>query len=301
MGKSPIKINFAKMTGAGNDFVLVDAIEENLELEWTKLTPILCNRRYGVGADGLLVLEKSIIASFKMNYFNADGSFGGMCGNGGRCSAKYMMEKLHVPEINFEALDYVYRSYISNDEVGLHLKDPKSFQKNIKIQVLGEDVLSHFIDTGAPHLIVNVHELPDRLQKLMLEGGIFEIGKALRYHPHFAPGGVNVDFIQILSTSSVTMRTYERGVENETLACGTGAVASAVCSSILANLKSPVDVITKSEERLKVTFHKEGTNFTNIILTGSAYKVFQGYFYFSFENNCIYGDTPITFEQTYKS
>ena len=271
-------VKFTKMTGAGNDFVLIDNMNRTLPIDWPTFAPVACNRRYGIGADGLLVLEPSSQASFTMRYFNADGSEGGMCGNGGRCAAQYFMRTEALKDVRFEALNYIYSARQLGDRVELKMKDPSGLNSNVLIDVLGERVRVHWIDTGAPHAILFKDELTETSLRMLNASGMNEIGKIIRYHPAFSPGGTNVDLVEVNGDGSISMRTYERGVEDETLACGTGAVA---CSAIVALLKGaipPVSVQTRSNEILKVNFTLRGDRVSGVTLEGSARPVFSGQF-----------------------
>ena len=280
-------IPFVKMTGAGNDFVLIDNLEQQLQLDWSAFASAVCNRRYGIGADGLLVIEKSTVADFTMNYFNADGSYGGMCGNGGRCSSKYVMGISNLHKIRFNALDYIYEAEKSSTQVKLHMKNPSSIKTNIQLAINVIDLSAYFINTGSPHVVVALHQQSAKLKDEIHRNGIIGIGRAIRNHSNFSPHGTNVNFTEITENSVVSMRTYERGVEDETLACGTGAVASAICVSQLSNISSPVTIKTRSNEFLKVYFQKDGEQFSSVILEGPAIEVFRGYLHYSLNNNKI--------------
>jgi diaminopimelate epimerase len=272
-----INIHFTKMTGAGNDFILIDNRSNLYLLDWMKLAPEICNRRYGVGADGLIILERSDKADFKMSYFNADGSFGGMCGNGGRCSALFIMESDSLASTKFEALDYIYTADATNDtKIKLKMKAPKSLRLNIELNLLNDKVTAHFIDTGAPHAVLFMNDLSSNLLTEIRDNGITRIGSTIQHHDNFAPEGTNVDFIEIINRNSISMRTYERGVEDETFACGTGAIASAIIASLLKNLNSQINVQTRSKEILEVMFDKERKEIKNVELIGCAKKVFEG-------------------------
>ncbi|MBI5020989.1 MAG: diaminopimelate epimerase [Ignavibacteriales bacterium] len=263
-----ISIDFVKMTGAGNDFVLVDNRESRYNLDWVSLSTKLTDRRYGIGADGLLVIEKSTHADFQMNYFNADGSYGGMCGNGGRCSALFGMNLLQKSEITFEALNHIYNANLLNDKVLLRMKDPHSIKLNQSlIDIEPSPILYNFIDTGAPHVVIfeNYFDID-----------ILMLGKQIRNHKTFTPSGANVNFVMINQDKSLSIRTYERGVEAETFACGTGSIAAAIVYSLKNNIKPPIDVHTKSNEILTVNFEMKEDKFANIILTGSAKIVYSG-------------------------
>src|SRR5882672_9272740 len=145
-----MRVDFTKMTGAGNDFVLIDGRRRRFELDWAGLAPVLCNRRYGIGADGLLIIEESGKGDFSLKYFNSDGSYGGMCGNGGRCAARYIMDELNKSEISFEALDYLYHASSVPPQVKLRMMDPKHIYSK-ELQVLNHVIPLHFLFTGTDH------------------------------------------------------------------------------------------------------------------------------------------------------
>ena len=271
------KINFVKMTGAGNDFIVIDNRTEDLSLDWSNLAPKICHRRKGVGADGLIVLERSSDVSFTMNYFNADGSYGGMCGNGGRCAALYIMQEQKIREVSFHALDYIYSANLINNELlRLRMKDPTDVRLSLSIGLGPEKIALNYIDTGSPHVVVFLDELPQKLRQAIQTQGINEIGRQIRYHPFFSPKGTNVNFVEKLDNNTISMRTYERGVEEETLACGTGSIACALISALKWKFPSPVQVKTKGGDILQVIFNRAGESIHEIILEGPAKVVFYG-------------------------
>ena len=229
--ENAIEIEFTKMTGAGNDFILVDFLSGDINLNWSVIVPMLCNRRYGIGADGLLIICPGKRADFLMEYYNADGSFGGMCGNGGRCAALYAMKKFSRQEIKFEALDYIYRASTNGTNVKLQMKDPLGLYSN-RLNLDNEVISFSFIDTGAPHVVILLNDISENLRNQIQSDNFNRIGSQIRYNAMFAPAGANVNFIGIVDNKTISMRTYERGVEEETLACGTGAVASAIVAAI---------------------------------------------------------------------
>jgi diaminopimelate epimerase len=275
MGDAHRTIHFVKMTGAGNDFVLVDELNHRTPTDWTRLAPALCDRRYGIGADGLLILRPGSSADFAMEYYNADGSSGGMCGNGGRCAAYYFLSERTGRETTFEALGDSYSARFAGTNIILSMKDPVDL-RSLRLELPGATIPVHYIDTGAPHAVIFTSELPDRLQQLILSGSIRDLGRSIRHHPEFRPGGTNVDFIELRSGGGVAMRSYERGVEEETLACGTGAVASAIISVLFKGLVPPVNVRTRSEETLRVGFEQSGNSITNVELEGPARIIYRG-------------------------
>jgi diaminopimelate epimerase len=262
-------ISFFKASGAGNDFVLVNNITGGLGIDFGRFAVAVCDRHFGVGGDGLLVLEKSDRADFTMLYYNADGSSGGMCGNGGRCIARFaLMEGVAGKNQRFEALDHIYDAEVGERSVRLHMKDPLDLRPGLVFLFEGKQMKGAFIDTGAPHAVVFVEDLESL--------DVMKAGRAIRRDPRFSPAGTNVDFVRIRDGSTVELRTYERGVESETLACGTGSVASALVSSGLHGLASPVTVAVRSGEKLLVHFTKTGEAWTNVFLEGSAHILFKG-------------------------
>ena len=258
------------MTGAGNDFILIDNRDGQYDqIKWA--------RHFGVGGDGLLVLNSSQSLDFKLDYYNSDGSYGGMCGNGGRCAALYYMEKENTESSKFESLDYTYHaSRINKVDILLKMK-PISFI-NIKdfINLFNLSIPIYIIDTGAPHVVIFIDDLTEDIKKKISAYGINEIGRIIRYHEKFQPEGTNVDFIEIDDRGKVVMRTYERGVETETLACGTGAVACAVVAHLIKKIPVPVEILTYSKNILRVSFKLNRSSFEDVELKGPALKVFQG-------------------------
>lgn len=265
-----MELNFTKLSGAGNDFVAIDDRDGRLGgIDKAALARALCDRHRGIGADGILVIAPSSIADVKMLYYNADGTDGGMCGNGGRCAAVYA-RMLGVPgtTLTIEALEYVYRAEFTSHGVRLHMKDPIAIARGIRVTAGGATYTVHGINTGSPHIVTFVNDLstPD------VEG----TGRALREHERFAPEGTNVNFVETIDTSALAMRTYERGVEAETLACGTGSVASAVIAHLEYGLRPPIRVRTHSGESLRVDFTIIGSRITDVTLEGPAVTVFSG-------------------------
>jgi len=271
-----IQINFTKMTGAGNDFILIDNRSGLYSINWEGLAPELCDRRYGVGADGLLIVENSSKADFEMKYYNSDGSYGGMCGNGGRCIAKFMMDIFNKRKINFEALGYIYSADRLGNDIYLKMKPPKIINHNMLINIDEDKVEIFIVDTGAPHAVIFLDDVSQNLNSKIKLKGILSIGSFIRNHDILKPTGTNVNFAVLNQDRSISMRTYERGVENETLACGTGAIACAIAASIKKDVESPVIIKTQSGEILTVKFSRIDAEFNNVELIGSAKEVFTG-------------------------
>jgi len=260
-----IKLNFTKMVGAGNDFIVIDAGLKDL----SALAKRLCDRKTGIGADGMLVLEKSKIADFRMRIFNADGSEAEMCGNGLRCAVLFRGMKRKV---KIETIAGIYEGEIAaKDKVKVKMEEPRDLKLNFPINVSGREIKANFINTGVPHTVVFV----EGLDKINVDS----IGSEIRHHDEFKPKGSNVNFVETIDDSNIKIRTYERGVEGETLACGTGSVASAIISMIKnERLKVKVSVHTKGGI-LKVEFDNIKNKIKNVYLEGEAKSVFQGGIY----------------------
>jgi diaminopimelate epimerase len=270
-----MKIQFTKMSGAGNDFVVIDN-RIGLVRDGERLAKIVCDRRWGVGADGLLLLERTEIADFRMMYYNADGSYGGMCGNGGRCISRFAVENgIAKSSHSFEALGYVYKSEVGRDKVLLSMKNPVNIRKNIVLRLGALRLKVHFIDTGSPHVVIPIAQMSARF-KALEDIPVEQLGRKVRFHKLFSPDGTNVNFVYKNKDNSIRMRTYERGVEAETLACGTGSVACALIGSAIWKIHSPVKIIPLSGVELEVSFSVAYNAFSNVSLKGEAIATFQG-------------------------
>ncbi len=279
-------IEFTKMAASGNDFIIVSRLAAESLNQLKGIAMKMCQRKYGIGADGVLLLGKSRIADIKMRIFNADGSEAEMCGNGARCAALYSARRQGARgkghrEISIETKAGIIESKVSGNNVKIKLTDPKNIKLDIPIKINNHLLRVNFINTGVPHTVIFV----EGLEKIDVVG----LGKQIRYNKRFAPKGTNVDFVEVLNNNSIKVRTYERGVEDETLACGTGAAASAL---IFSTLYSPVlseaegllstykiNVFTKSSEILKVYFNKIGSGFEDIWLEGKVKIVYKGNYY----------------------
>lgn len=263
------------MTGAGNDFIMFDNRDGKIKNP-IELAQQVCDRHFGVGADGIILIEKSQKADFKMVYFNSDGSFGGMCGNGGRCAVRFAnLLGIAQEKVTFEANGKLYYAEIIEPEkVRLYLPPPEIKNFNLKLKLGKKFYKAHFIDTGAPHLVVFTDE--NRIKNIE-KININQLGRQLRYHPHFK-NGTNVNFVSIISEDTIRMRTYERGVEGETLACGTGSAASAIASVEIKKLKLPIKVKTTSGETLLINYVMDKNKLKFLSLEGSAKIICEGKF-----------------------
>ena len=262
-------LRFTKMNGAGNDFVMLDNRAGEIQLRPEQVTKI-CDRHRGVGADGVLLLEKSTNgADFRMRYYNADGGEAEMCGNGARCFARFAQKVAGTHEqISFETPAGVIGARIDGELVTLQMSEPKDLRLNVELEVKGERKIVHFINSGVPHVVVPVGDL--KTVDVVREGA------ALRRHPMFAPKGANANFLETRGNKQIAIRTYERGVEDETLACGTGVVASALIFSAMENTDGPIGVLVRGGVELTVDFERDEKQFQKVTLNGPADFVFEG-------------------------
>ncbi len=280
------KIYFTKMSGAGNDFIVID----EREYPGISLTPEfiskLCDRRNGIGADGIINIADLPDYDFRMDYYNADGTSKTLCGNGARCAIKYAQfsNRLRNGKASFVANDNIYSGeMLEAEKVKFNLNEPENIKSNLKVDAAGQNINYHFVDTGSPHVIIKIGDIlkeasnEDNFYTDINEIPVFDIGKEIRYHSNFSPAGTNVNFIKI-NNSTIKIRTYERGVEDETLACGTGSAASAVAASLFENVKPPVLLLTRGGDELIVDFNLKNNHIENLSLTGPAKIIYTGNF-----------------------
>jgi diaminopimelate epimerase len=257
------------MNGAGNDFILFDNRKEDIDLDRNQIAH-LCDRHRGIGADGILLLENATNrADFRMRYFNADGGEAEMCGNGARCFARYANKVgRQKNRISFETPAGVISAELRGDLVTLRMTEPCDLRRNIDLSIAAENKKVHFINSGVPHVVIPVAQIDD--------ADVRREGAAIRYHKMFSPSGANVNFIEKCGPNKIAIRTYERGVEDETLACGTGIVASALIFAANENCEGPVTVLARGGDELQVGFERTRDQFRNVTLTGPAEFVFEG-------------------------
>ena len=267
---APLRLPFFKMHGGGNDFVLMDHREHLIpEAEQSRFAKRVCAPRVGVGADGLILIEDSDRADFRWRFFNADGSEAEMCGNGARCAARFaVLHGLAGPRLTFETLAGLIEAEVLNHQVQVSMVDVGDLRLHLAIPLKGETLAGHFLKVGVPHVVVPVENLE--------EVPIRQWGREIRFHQMFQPAGTNVNFVRAKGPHALEVRTYERGVEDETLACGTGAVASALIGASLGQVASPVEVHTRGGEILTVSFQLHGKEITQVFLQGDALVVYQG-------------------------
>ncbi len=256
-------VKFAKMTAGGNDFVVIDNRGGHVRSR-KNLARQLCERRISIGADGLLLIEKSSKNAFKMRIFNPDGSEAEMCGNGARCIARFALEKkIARDEMVFETSSGEVEALVGKKMVRLKMSEPTDIRLSIKLKIGGKEYTVHYVITGVPHTVLFVMDLD--------KADVHRLGRKIRRHRQFQPEGTNVDFVKVHNKNSISIRTYERGVEDETLSCGTGAAASAIVSALLEKTKSPVMVRTRGGSTLKIRSAGK-----NIYLEGEAKPVYEG-------------------------
>jgi diaminopimelate epimerase len=261
-------IKFTKAVATGNDFVIIDNRSGSVK-SLSQLAKRLCSRTQAVGADGLLVVEHSKKADFKMRIFNRDGSEAEMCGNGSRCIALYAAtKKIAKSSMTIDTLAGILKAGVKGDVVKVMLTEPKDIRWNFCLMIHECPYKLSFVNTGVPHVVHFV----DDLEKIDVKTA----GASLRYHGEFSPAGTNADFVKIVDKRNIKIRTYERGVEDETLACGTGSVASAIIAAETEKMTSPVTVETRTGEKLKVYFDKIEGDFKNVYLEGKAKLVYEG-------------------------
>jgi len=252
---------FNKYQGAGNDFIIIDNRKNLINPSDSKLINSLCDRRFGIGADGLILVSEHPDADFEMKYFNSDGKIGSMCGNGGRCTAHFSLKhKIAGKKQRFMAFDGIHEAGVMNDIVRLQMSDINEYRI-----IEG----NYFINTGSPHYVVFTSEV-DRMD-------VYAEGRKLRWSPLFAPGGTNVNFVEVRD-GGLYLRTFERGVEEETLACGTGVTASAIASVLKGHFDTAPVKVKARGGNLEVDFRVIEGNIRNIWLTGPATFVFEGKF-----------------------
>ncbi len=264
------RLSFWKMSGSGNDFILVDNRRGVVAAgAGADLARRLCARGFSVGADGLILVERSREADFSWRFYNADGSEAAMCGNGGRCAARFAFLKgIAAARMCFMTGAGLIHAEVRGDRVKLQLPLPSGFRERVAVEVDGRSLDPGFLVVGVPHAVVQAAALE--------QTPVAAWGRALRHDPAFGPAGANVNFFRVEGPRRLRVRTYERGVEAETMACGTGSVATALVAAAAGLVKSPVTVTTSGGEELLVHFRRRGGEFGEVFLEGKADVVFEG-------------------------
>lgn len=260
---------FSKYVGSGNDFILIDNRDLSFPSSDHLFISKLCHRQFGIGADGLMLLENSKLADFKMRIFNADGFEAEMCGNGIRCFFKFLHECKELnPSYLIETKEAKIQVTEDGELISVAMQDPFDMRWNLNVEIDSKKINLHYLNTGVPHVVVFVDSIQDSY--------LSELAPALRFHEAFSPKGTNVNFAVITGENTLTIRTYERGVEAETLGCGTGATASAIAAAYTEGLQLPITVKTKSNEELKIHSVIDESTIKDVTMTGPALFVYRG-------------------------
>ena len=265
-------IPFMKLSGAGNDFIIIDNREGIVPpggMGLSEFVANVCRRRVSLGADGLILVEPSERADFSMRYFNSDGSEAETCGNGARCIARFAyLNGIAGRRMRFETTAGLYEAEVVGSNVKVRMSDPQGIKLRFPLKLSSGEHIVSFANTGVPHVVFIVDDL---------EGvDVVGLGREVRYHEEFAPAGTNVNFAKPTGRNRMAIRTYERGVEDETLACGTGSIACAVVGALLGLVEPPVEIHTRGGFVLKVHFDLEDGKIGNVYLEGDARVICRG-------------------------
>ncbi len=271
MKTSQFPINFVKMSGTGNDFIIIDHRKPVIHpAGMSDFARQVCRRRFSVGADGLILIENSTSADFRWRFFNADGSVAEMCGNGARCAARFAyLQGIAPANMSFETIAGIIKAKVFDTEVSVKMSTPENFKLNLQIETDEQSLTVHSVDTGVPHAVILVDNID--IVDVQL------VGSLIRHHEAFKPAGTNVNFVG-KQNGSFKVRTYERGVEAETQACGTGAVAAALILSLEGKTKSPVQITTSGNDQLTISFtlQTDQPEADNVFLKGAANLIYKG-------------------------
>ncbi len=278
-------IHFTKAEGAQNDFVIVDDREGRFdEAVRQKFAVWSAHRRKGVGSDGCIFIDRSDTHDFMMSFYNPDGSVGSMCGNGGRCAALFALQNgIAGEDMRFDVLKRSYRAQVDGSIVRLSFPPPERIEHGIMLDVADMSCEVDFIDTGAPHVLVFTDALPAALRSALADVDMTHVGRLLRHHPHFAPRGTNVNVLERGEDGIIAIRTFEKGVEAETEACGTGTLAAGMSAHLRLGIDPPVRLRTHGGDLLTVHFSPGAVPETDplyfaadLVLEGPAHLVFEG-------------------------
>lgn len=267
-------LSFSKYSGAGNDFILIDNRDGKFPYYLKGLVSAMSARRISIGADGVVLLENSEKADFKMRIFNSDGSEAEMCGNAARCLIAFA-KKLGIEKENytFETKERILHARYVDKDIEIEMGEPKDIKENIKVSAKGKDWNIYFINTGVPHSIIFV----ENINAVDVTG----VGREIRFSEIFQPKGTNVDFVEIYDEDYIKIRTYERGVEDETLACGTGITAAGIIANKVKGIKKPVWVLARSNQILRVDFDYQSGEYKEVKIVGPADLIYDGVYYYN--------------------
>jgi diaminopimelate epimerase len=262
-------VSFTKMSGAGNDFIVVNNIKGSFDIDWPAFAIRYCAPKTGIGVDGVVVLDKDADTNFAFRIFNADGSEAEMCGNGARCAAAFAVEHgIAGQTMRIKTPAGIIEGRINGADTAIKMTAPFGLKTGITINVGSRKMTMHIINTGVPHTIILTEYIEDE--------PVDKLGRIVRYHDHFKPAGTNVDFVQVMPQGHIRVRTYERGVEAETYACGTGAVASAIVCTELGKISGPPVHVHMKGGVLKIDFTKRDKTYRDVWLMGPVMTIFTG-------------------------
>jgi diaminopimelate epimerase len=263
------KIEFYKMSGSGNDFIIVDNRDKIVdEIDLSNFIVKVCRRRMSVGADGFILVENTEGADFKWRFFNSDGSVAEMCGNGARCVARFAyLNGIAGSEMSFETGAGIVEAQVAGESVKIKMTDPSDLKTDYTLELKDRSISVSSINTGVPHVVMVTDTLDD------VE--VVKMGREIRFHDMFAPAGTNVNFICPIKDDTIGVRTYERGVEDETLACGTGSVAGALIMARKMKIDAPIHVLTRSGGNLKIYYKEKDATYQDIYLEGDARVIYR--------------------------
>jgi len=265
-------IPFSKFSGCGNDFILIDNRDGLIPTEGLPhFATNVCRRRMSAGADGLILIENAENADFRWQFLNSDGSRADMCGNGARCAARFARQNsIAGKQMSFQTEAGIVKAEVDGDNVRIGMTDPSDLRLEIALVLNDEPILVSSIHTGVPHVVVPVED-----RRALDAIDVVTRGKSIRFHEAFAPDGANANFCCLIGDNRIAARTYERGVEDETLACGTGAVAGAIVMGQTAGLTSPTSVQTQGGW-LTIHYGQTDDGYTDVWLEGDAREIYSG-------------------------
>ena len=263
------KIDFYKMSGSGNDFIIIDNRDKIVdETDLPNFIAKACRRKMSVGADGFILVENTDAADFKWRFYNSDGSVAEMCGNGARCVARFAyLNGIAGPDMLFETQAGIVYAQVAGESVKVKMTDPLDLRMDYSIELKNSSLSISSVIIGVPHAVI--------VKDMIEDAEVVQAGREIRFHDMFAPAGANVNFVCHLKDNIIEIRTYERGVEDETLACGTGAVASAIIMARKMKVKSPVYVLTRSGGYLKIFYQENDGKYHDIYLEGDARIIYK--------------------------
>ena len=262
-------IPFYKMSGSGNDFMIIDNREKVVDINHlNEFIAKICRRKMSVGADGFILIDTSDRADFGWHFYNSNGGRAEMCGNGARCAARFaFLNGIAAKKMSFETDAGILIAQVTDDRVKIKMPDPAELRLDYPLEVEAGPLAISSINTGVPHVVIMTEDV---------EGiDVVERGREIRSHQTFAPAGTNVNFISLKQDNTIIMRTYERGVEDETLACGTGAIAGALVTASKFKTESPIRICTRSGAFLTIYFKVVAGSYGDIYLEGDARVIYK--------------------------